>query len=273
MKPSLMSSKRKLERAEAHFKDVHAAVSEWRSAVQKQKLMVVNGKPKGDMLPIDVVLRTPPDLTHDVALAFGDGVHNLRSALDHTVLQMAMLGGANMQDVWRLTSFPIYTDPHKFAVWAGKLKKYLTRDMVAGLESVQPYQTAKRLKRIPEHAILWTLSELDNIDKHRVIVVIGGVYRITDIRLTVNNRLVIFGQATAPAFRPIKDGAIVATLHARVTPTNRPPKVSVNLGYSFDVRVQETGLIVERRSIDELGRTLLKEISTLINNIERECFT
>ncbi|QHK19835.1 hypothetical protein GU243_08910 [Pseudarthrobacter psychrotolerans] len=109
---------------------------------------------------------TPPPM--EMALIFGDFVHNLRSALDHHARALVIDGGGIPNDGPGGTMFPAAeTKPPKPLALKAKSGGALPSDLSL-IESVQPYSSIT-----PKQHPLSRLSLLDNIDKHRHINVIA----------------------------------------------------------------------------------------------------
>ena len=111
----------------------------------------------------------------------GDVVHNLRSALDHLVFELA--GGKGS-----MTQFPIFTraadylEPRKDGTVAREvmLKGVLARDR-AIIDQYQPYQRASSPERDP----LSILNHLSNTDKHRIVpAAFAGLNRLGTIDIS-----------------------------------------------------------------------------------------
>jgi hypothetical protein len=103
----------------------------------------------------------PADVWHELSCAAGDSIHNLRSALDH----VAYAVGSQRLTEEQLghLSFTIRSTPEAFAEALRKEPASLMgADWKAFLLSVQPFQGAP-------YSDLGRISELDNIDKHRLI--------------------------------------------------------------------------------------------------------
>src|ERR1700675_2396602 len=104
MRATLTGVRDKIKRANHHFSELKATIDRWGTAKDKDNLFVVQYQPEGK----HVVLRhgkvAPND--PDWALNVGDIVHNLRSALDHLVCQLAILDG-NDVSCCDQTYFPI----------------------------------------------------------------------------------------------------------------------------------------------------------------------
>ena len=102
------------------------------------------------------VLGEPP---MHLGLLAGDTIHNLRSALDHLVYQLAALD----PDVPRgsKTQYPIFDEPEKFDAMPTYYLEGVPDRYRALLRVAQPYN--------PRYALLGPLARLDNRDKHRIV--------------------------------------------------------------------------------------------------------
>jgi hypothetical protein len=120
-----------------------------------------------------------PDLSaliERASLLFGDGIHNLRSALDHLVYTLALVHkNGKIEDPRRL-AFPI-TDSEKD--WRGqvyRLKEISAEDRTI-IEWYQPYNAlARGGQPVGSPTLLGYLRDLDDWDKHRLLtpVVVPG---------------------------------------------------------------------------------------------------
>lgn len=106
-------------------------------------------------------------INDDFAIVAGDLLFNARSALDH-------LAHALARRATKKTGFPIYKSQSLFDCFAGPQMRNMKASAKRILQDFQPYKGAKGLKS------LWWLHELNNIDKHRALLVValnvaGGV--------------------------------------------------------------------------------------------------
>jgi len=103
----------------------------------------------------------PADVWYELSCVVGDSIHNLRSALDHVAYAV---GSQRLppEDLGRLY-FTIRSTPVAFKkALQEKPQCLMGSDWEAFLLSVQPFQGAP-------YSDLARISELDNIDKHRLI--------------------------------------------------------------------------------------------------------
>jgi hypothetical protein len=100
----------------------------------------------------------------------GDAIHNLRTALDHLAHQLVRLCD---NDPTNSTAFPILNRPPRKRCGRRKLPTIdggVSEAIRERLDSIQPYQ-----RRHPHDLDL--LRDLDNIDKHKVIVAVSALSR------------------------------------------------------------------------------------------------
>jgi len=117
-----------------------------------------------------------PDIPSLWAVRVGEIVHDLRSALDGLVCQLAI--HSNPGTDWRIceqrrTGFPIFIDgPDSSARprFSRKALSYLLPTLITRIERLQPYKRGNGHRSSP----LWVLHEMSNADKHRVIPIVAG---------------------------------------------------------------------------------------------------
>jgi len=97
------------------------------------------------------------------SLIVGDAVHNLRSALDHLMWQLAKrhLGRVPTEKEAKSIQFPVIYRVKDFS--SDRFLRYVNPDDVARLKPYQPYKRLKKGELYP----LPKLVRLSNIDKHR----------------------------------------------------------------------------------------------------------
>lgn len=191
-------------------------------------------------------------------LIFGDGVHCLRSALDHCVYAIAIKeSGLDPPPDERVLAFPITENSSSWdrARWH---VRSLSEEAKAAIAGLQPHRGPDEFVLRP----LGGLEELDNADKHRSVRVVAVIPLFNDANIsgllssqevTIDHRLV-----------PLKDDTPFATLEL-----DRPtPNVQVRGGLAFDVGVphirengQETTLILWP-CIDAMNNAVMNVLTT-----------
>jgi hypothetical protein len=155
----------KLRRADEHYD----AMDDEIGGFHKAKLHSLVREVEKDGLEHVAYLRmpNPPDIAH-WGLLLGDFVHNLRSALDHAVYELAARGsGQDPPPTHNLLQFPIADDETKW-------EKALGRSQLLGvpaaavdvIHAAQPYKRGDDLAVEP----LVLIRDNDVADKHRFVV-------------------------------------------------------------------------------------------------------
>tara|TARA_R110000787_G_scaffold254611_1_gene359913 strand:+ start:1010 stop:1768 length:759 start_codon:yes stop_codon:yes gene_type:complete len=165
--------KLKVTRAKHHIRDLESLIETFIS--DNPHRVEFNENSEGG-LEIGTIFDRP--LPNDVATIIGDAVHNLRSALDH-------LAGESLRAVNEVpdksTGFPVYLAEADFN---GGITSKLARapqpfiDFIKGLK---PYKTTK--DGSPGNLLLWCLAQLDNLDKHLVLLPSIGAITIPDLNV------------------------------------------------------------------------------------------
>ncbi|HML01806.1 MAG TPA: hypothetical protein VK487_00365 [Candidatus Bathyarchaeia archaeon] len=109
-----------------------------------------------------------------IAVIAGDAIQNLRTALDHMAWQLFLIGtGGAISN--KHIYFPIADDATAYNSRLEKLRqKGVRTDAIRALNAIQPYKGGKDEK-------LWVLNELNNRDKHRLLVTVGSSYQSMNI--------------------------------------------------------------------------------------------
>jgi hypothetical protein len=170
----------KIQRALEHIAAVESAVGAW---LATDAYSIVREQDATGLTALRVRLTQDPPAR--IALLVGDVVHNLRSALDHAVYDVALghAGGELSPEAERELMYPIIDpsrDPAKGPEhWAVTFDKQARQrlcgvpDSVRGfIKDEQPYRwiTEEDTDGYRYHW-LWRVNELDRIDKHRRLAV------------------------------------------------------------------------------------------------------
>lgn len=106
------------------------------------------------------------------ALMLGDTIHSYRVSLDHVMWEMATrASGPGGPPKPRTVSFPIYENEQKFANWKKRLGIDFEPIVWERIELLQPYTQHEQFKGIATNLAL--LSNLNNMDKHRVVPMVA----------------------------------------------------------------------------------------------------
>ena len=183
-------------------------------------------------------------------LILGDVLHNLHSALDALAWQLASIGLGREPTEKEAPgiSFPIRKRPEDFA---SASLEHFTSTHRGMLGEVQPYKRG--------HEALWTLRQLSNRDKHRIILPTYLMHE--DFKLTVSvvrDCEIVSVTHTPPG--PFKDGRELARVKVAIAgpelETEGHAKLSGYIALSDGTRLQHL--------IDRIG----KEVRRILSDFE-----
>jgi hypothetical protein len=158
----------KIRRALDHFNELQKLVEQYQTGHHYRA--VCPNPPKSKPTHWRFVLEITEPTDPQIAIVLGDCLFDIRSALDHLAVACAPRNRKGQ------AGFPILEDPGD----RKQIEKYesLTRGMapeaVAAIEFEQPYNMKKRAPEAGPQSIdaLFTLSALENADKHRSLAVL-----------------------------------------------------------------------------------------------------
>jgi hypothetical protein len=153
----------KIERAKKHILDLDEAIR----VFKESQPYTIGAKPHHvpQIQHTTLFVASVQPVPSNISPIIGDAVHNLRSSLDHLAWQLVESGGGSPN---KNTHFPIChgaQGAHKYqtAIGKGEIKR-VSPGAERVLSAVQPYVTGDDT--------LWIIQELDNIDKHRLLITI-----------------------------------------------------------------------------------------------------
>lgn len=180
----------------------------------------------------------------------GDVIQNLRSSLDHLAQQLFLVG-TKASTTSRKISFPIGVDAHAYKSQVGQLKRGgLRQDAIDVLNGVEPYQGGKGHR-------LWVLHELNNIDKHRLLVTVGSSYQSFNVgahmRPMMQKQAAVVG-ITAPKVPDLylspADNLFPLKAGDELFTDAIDAEVNKEMDFRFDIVLNEPGIIEGGRLLD-----------------------
>lgn len=162
----LAASFSKLERARTLAKEFEAICADYEAG---SSLIVV---PEADDTGLmHIKLKTPDRIPDTASHLAAEVVYHTRSALDHMVAEIARQNGVN--DTSHL-HFPIVRKRDQFSE-KGNLRKMrgLPEDVQELLRKLEPFEDGNER--------LWGLGAFANVDKHNMLIPIGGIGGLTSV--------------------------------------------------------------------------------------------
>lgn len=153
----------KLDRADQHLQSLIDEIARWKLTNPYAISHEIDSETGDDIVRFNRIDQ-PPRL---IAQLIGDCLHNLRCVLDHLVYDLAIANRGTLTDEEsRETMFPIFISPDGFNARGLRRIRYVSLAVQTIIQSLQPYHTG-------DAAIthwLWLLEQLQNIDKHRALL-------------------------------------------------------------------------------------------------------
>lgn len=169
---SLELVRQKAERAKEQFRDLDAEVRAFRDSKPYEVISDKDSHPG----QIDYRLASVKPVPVRIAHIAGEVIHTLRSTLDHLAYQLLLTANPNAPEKERSrVDFPIYDPTKQTEADAFRKVQPLGVRAIDAIRKVKPYKGGNDL--------LWAISVLDNINKHRTLLfasVVHGKMDITD---------------------------------------------------------------------------------------------
>jgi hypothetical protein len=164
----LMGSRAKVERAKKYIQDLNVALKSFFDS--KPYGVRTKSNPKAQQLIFYISRVSEPPV--DIALIAGDAIQNLRSALDYLACQLYIIGSGNPEPPTRI-GFPVFDSSDKYE--RGKLRKVqgMRPEAIEAIDLLKPYKGGNDQ--------IWRLHRLNNVDKHRLLIVCGSYFRSFDL--------------------------------------------------------------------------------------------
>lgn len=223
----------KLDRAYEHTQFLYRAVEEFLWLNPQEPTPKIDAENREVVVWMNV--RDTPPLRWSAVI--GDVVHNLRSALDHLVYQLAIANGKSPSGL----SYPILTeDPSSpeasdtvRKTWK-TLSKRLHLDDLAVIERTQPYKR----RNVGDKHVFLMLNRLSNWDKHRELHLTASVLVGSEFSIEGNDDCTL-GPAEFGYTGTFEEGTVVARASCDFVGPNA--QVQVNGQLTFGVAFGDGG--------------------------------
>jgi hypothetical protein len=198
----------KIERAKKHLVDLEREVRKWRRYQSKAVRLK-------DNLGSTHKITTTTRISFEAVSIAGDVIQNLRTALDHLAYQLVLVAGKRPS---KYTAFPIYEDVTAYRKGKARKVKGMRPEAKKFIDTIKPYGGG--------NDILVRLSDLNNIDKHRVFLTIGKevIFHADWINSTFDNTFLM--KASDPNFVGVFGGKTENDMNLEITKALTQPQVS-----------------------------------------------
>jgi hypothetical protein len=219
----------RLDRAFENLQELEAEVKRWLGG--NAYGFVQEFDPQRGEYAVRVIAHEQPPAS--INLLISECLHNLRSALDNLVYDLALAyniahnpGTSLPPAVEKAVMFPIAQTQGEFTGWAWRIRD-IDPGAQAVIEGLQPYDRGN-----PD--TLWELHELSRVDKHRLLhVTLLGQHEaaFSPRRNTTTNNVTFGGGAIEPFGPGAVDGTELISYQA--TPINPSDKMGVYFQFGF----------------------------------------
>ncbi|HUF60065.1 MAG TPA: hypothetical protein VMR89_11410 [Actinomycetota bacterium] len=215
---------------------------------------------------VEAIVRKNPDPMWSVAV--GEILHDIRSSLDHLVWQLVGANRGRLLPVhvprkspWTKLQYPLVGKAGEFTNRKGTWLNGVSPAAQKMIESTQPYAGRHNSRS----RALRLLRDLSNIDKHRMLHLLGGISEErgpgSDIR--VEDAMVEAGRLRSG---PFEDGAELGRFAIRRVGKGKP-KVYVEPNLTFDIAFDKRGP-GKGRSVMIVLMSTTHEVASVISDFE-----
>lgn len=258
----------KIGRAQEHLRNVNSSIHSVLAIKEKYPIPSSSYDPDSQELVIRMQNTTPLDPA--LPLVVGDCVHNARSALDHLVFQLAILNGAPSSAASK-TSFPACLCANEFRkAVERRIAPFISNTALAEIEKWQPYAPGNTGR----HDVLYVLAQLDNIDKHRLLIVTASKFRPVAFCLTLPNGDQFAHEITheeAREWKTTRDGAEMIRFDLSEVVTD-PGGINVKLTTVASAQIERTGLICDGGVIQHTLEECIQHVTNIVDEFGRTFF-
>jgi hypothetical protein len=201
------------------------------------------------------VLRITEQPREQVALSFGDAIHNLRTCLDHIAVAIVPSDRKSHAkfpclntDIWRLDAAGDFVCGDEDRMSFEQRVRGMPPEAVAFILEMQPYQAPQ-----PQELALSVLNRLDVADKHRRLIALVSVVAFPKVTLTVRGESVGY---TTMHGGLVEDGAEIFTLDTSPWPGLADEEVQVHVTGAPVVAIEvseESGHVEAERALKTIS--------------------
>ena len=200
----------KLNRAKKHFADLERMHKEY---VHSRPIEV-----KGNDWRSWVKSIKEPDA--DFATVIGDILQNLVSALDHLAYQLVCVG-KTCEGPFNYVYFPIAGSEADYNQQKFRKLNGAKAEAIDAIDQIKPFKGG--------NDVLWRLRELNNIDKHRLLITVGGAYNSINLGTALADVMGNMMQSMVLS-RESGQGIISLNLSGPVDEQFMPEKIDFSMG-------------------------------------------
>lgn len=249
-----MNAIRKIDRAKQHLNELQRELKTFFNSHPYRIGTKRDAQTKRLIYYVIEVKDTPDKLS----LISGDIIQNLRSALDHLAYELFVKETSGKVS-GRHIYFPIEKDAETYKREKGRKTKGISKEAVALIDNLKPYKGG--------NDILWRIHELNNLDKHRLLVTVGSSFGSFDVGAHMHElikksfpnhdfpSIPLFLRPADKLF-PLKAGD---ELFSDAPEAQEIP----DMQFRFEILLNEPG-VVEGEILTEVLKSMIEEVDKLV---------
>jgi hypothetical protein len=255
MTDPLSGVRAKLQRADKHFAELDEIRQDWLDA-DKGEIVHENHPEAREYV---VICKRAPEPPPEIGVVVGEMMHSLRSCLDNLVYALAIHETKqNPPPCWKQLQFPILSNEADFnGRWKERLSVF-SDTARAVMKELQPFK--EHSLALSNHG-LWIIHELDIIDKHRRLSVVGQQPR----QVSIGGNIPLTVNYIHPG--PLVDDAVLMRYG-----TDGSQDVQVQTEFAPDIAFYEPDVLPNYPFVAPLLGELRKLTGDIVNDFERILF-
>ena len=165
----------KIERANRHIDELEYLICEI-PKLYRQKGLSITDQGNGSMM---ISIEDLAPIGDKIRMTLGDAIHNLRSALDH--VWSALYREAGITGSKSLATFPFHETRINLinAIDESPIKKSFPEVEGLILDKLKPHRDEGG------NSLLWTITKLDKLDKHNMVIPAITSTQATDVKINL----------------------------------------------------------------------------------------
>ncbi|HWY87422.1 MAG TPA: hypothetical protein VNX28_11890 [Gemmataceae bacterium] len=172
MADRLVGIRAKIERAKFHIREVESRFNTFLETAPYE----ITPRKEPNRAKVSHYVTKYSELPIDIPIIAGEAIHQLRSVLDHLICQLVESNGGTSH---KRNQFPVFDSPTKIEVGSTKWIDGVHPDAIKVIDSIKPYKGGCD--------DIWILNKLNNIDKHRVLLIVTSVVDRIHVDLSALN--------------------------------------------------------------------------------------
>lgn len=250
----------KLERAEQHFFDLVALVQSFK---ESDPYNVVSEDDPQTGKKVSLFRQRQP-IRLAIPLRTGEVIQNLRTALDYLACELVADRGG-WKNVTNETRFPYFGSANEYKAVRKGIKKSMGKPAVLLFDKIHPYKGG--------NDPLWQLCKLNNIEKHRTLIMTGIAYQIFDPGAVPGLASLPFTLGApsrwftpGDSIFPLEDGTPLPPLIGARSQVDVKEKFTFEIAFHESKVMQREGIIETLQKFRSLALNILEEFAPILGS-------